>query len=508
MQDGVRLRADVFRPARPGRYPTVVVRTPYDRTLGPAFGQQVNALRLAEAGYAVVVQDVRGRFGSEGEFYPFRHEGGDGAETIEWAAGQPWSNGAVGLAGTSYCAYAQALAVSQEPPSLRAWVPGFAPLDARDGWVYSGDAFCLGFNLSWTLAHVAPKDPRTSDPEALLAALDAWPETVRRPPEAQNELRATPAAAYYFDWIARRDEPSYWASLSARELDATSPALVVGGWFDLFAQGTADMWGALGGRPHRLVLGPWDHSPLPLATSAGESEFGSAAALDLNELQRSWFDAHLRGESEPEGASVRAFVTGWNRWEGWDAWPPPHANESWYLRSGGALGEQPAPGEDRFAADAADPTPTLGGPLCCWKGRLPPGQVDQGRRASRSDVLCYASEVLSEELVVAGTVRAEIWSGTSAEGGDVFVTLVDVAPDGRAVNVAEGIRRRRDAGVEAVPFAIDLGPVAHAFVPGHRVRLDVSTMSFPRFDRFPASGHAERTVALGPSRLVLPVATS
>lgn len=271
MSDGTQLVADVFRPARPGRYPVVVLRTPYGRERRGA-----DATPLAEAGYAVVVQDVRGRYGSGGDFYPFRNEARDGFDTVEWAAEQAWSTGAVGLAGASYAGFAQTLAAREAPSSLRAWVPVFSPLEARQ-WAYEGGAFRLDFNLAW--------------------------------------VEHTGAAGYFFDWVERRDDETYWTPLSGRGVAATpAPALVVGGWFDVFAKGTFALWDELqkGSSPHRLLAGAWSHD----------------ATLDHYELRRAWFDTYLRGESEPAWPVARTFVTGWNRWHEWDAWPPATSAEN------------------------------------------------------------------------------------------------------------------------------------------------------------------------------------
>lgn len=511
MRDGVKLHADLYRPSGAGRWPTVLLRTPYDRTLGSAYGQQLNAVQLAGAGYSVVVQDVRGRFASEGAFYPFRAEGRDGVDTFDWIAAQPWSTGAVGTVGSSYCGYAQALAAGHGHPAHACMVPAFAPLDARSGWVYEGDGFCLGFNLSWTLAHIAARDRRTPRPNVLLDALDDWPETVLSDPLEQRALRSTQAADYFFDWLVEVDNQDYWSDLSACDVgDSAPPALIVAGWFDLFAKGSLALHRELAASSagtHRLVVGPWDHSPLPLRSSAGETEFGVAAALDLQALQLRWLDAHLRGADEPDWPAARMFTTGSNSWEEWGRWPPEATSEAWYLAPARALAPA-APARqsvERFTAHLDDPTPTVGGPLCCWQGRLPAGQADQARRAGRPDVLSFCSTPLDAELVVGGHVIAEIWSGTSGSGADVFVTLVDVDHDGRGLNVAEGLRRLRDAGAEPELFRIELGSVAHAFAVGHRVRLDVAAMSFPRFDRFLDAPSIERTVAIGESRVVLPV---
>ena len=271
MPDGIRLAADVFRPAGGGRHPVVVLRTPYDRGGAAAFGLQINALRLAEAGYAVVTQDVRGRFGSEGDFEPFRAEAADGVATIHWAAEQPWSTGVVAMAGMSYCGYAQVLAARERPEPLRAWIPAFCPLDARTEWVHEGGAFSLAFNLALSLASFAGPDRRTERPADVLAALDDWEASVRRGADDQPALLSTPAAG------ARRPRRVARASRRCRLVGAAeragagahdAAALVIGGWFDIFHRGTLSLHAELAAG--QRALDPPRHGAVgSLAAAAG-----------------------------------------------------------------------------------------------------------------------------------------------------------------------------------------------------------------------------------------------
>jgi putative CocE/NonD family hydrolase len=515
MPDGVRLAADVYRRGRTGRYPTVLLRTPYDRGAAQAIALQVNALRLAEAGFAVVVQDVRGRFASEGEFTPFVDEDSDGVASIDWAAEQRWSNGNVAMAGVSYCGYAQVLAARRRPEALRAWMPVICPLDVRDQWLYDGDAFALGFNLAWMLSSVALRDRRTSPAVAarLTAAFDDWRATVARAPDDQPAIAASPAAATWHAWLERRDDAAWWDAISGRGAGAhDAPALVVGGWFDVFSRGTFALHDELSGgaaAAANLLVGPWDHAAVPFPTSAGDGEFGLGAALDLPALVARWLDHTLRDGERPLPSAARLFVTGRNAWQDWPAWPPSASQAAFHTASGGRLlREVPAPAADAFWTDASWPTPWVGGRAYPRPASVRSGQVDQGARAARSDVLSYASEPFERETLVAGPVAAQIWSTTTPQGSDVAATLVDGAPGGRAVNVAEGVRRRLDAGEDAACHEIDLGNVAHAVLPGHRLRLDLAGYAFPRIDRLPANGVAHRTILHGgstPSRLTLPL---
>ena len=516
MPDGIRLAADVFRPAGGGRHPVVLLRTPYDRGHAAAFGLQINALRLAEAGYAVVTQDVRGRFDSEGEFEPFRAEGADGVASVLWAAGQPWSNGVVAMAGMSYCGYAQVLAARQRPEPLRAWIPAFCPLDARTEWIYDGDAFQLAFNLAWAIASIAGSDRRTADPAAVLATLDDWEGTIRRATADHPEILGTPAgAAAYGRWLERQDDSAWWAEVSGRGAGThDAAALVVGGWFDVFHRGSLSLHAELSAgnaASTQLLLGPWDHSPLPLATGSGDIEYGWRASVDLPLLSMQWLDHVLRDGPAPLVTPARTFLTGANAWHDWDAWPPPADAASFHLAPGNVLQQDAPPASvDHFRADGADAAPSVGGRVYPRPRQMHPGQRDQGARAQRGDVRTFAAAPVARATLIAGPVRAEVWSGASPRSGcsDVAATLVDVAPDGTGLNVAEGVTRRVGVGPDPECFELDLGHVAHVLRSGHRLRLDVAGAAFPRVDRAHDRGTSERTIVLGgetPSRLVLPI---
>ena len=515
MPDGIRLATDVFRPAGPGRHPVVLLRTPYDRGQAAAFGLQINALHLVDAGFVVVTQDVRGRFASEGRFEPFRAEAADGVATIEWAAraamvgrrGRDGGHELLRLCAGPRCPPPAGRAASVDPRVLS--------LDARSQWIYDGDAFQLAFNLAWSLASIAAPDRRTADASSVLDALDAWPETVRRDPAEQRELLATPAGSVWGDWLARRDDERWWSEFSGRgagQHDAA--ALVVGGWFDIFHRGSIALHAELAaGRAQtaNLLMGPWDHSPLPLSSASGDSEFGWRAIVDLPALTLSWLDHALRGGPAPLPRTARTFATGADTWLDWDVWPPAAESLALWAAPGGRLvqGLPPAPGADRVTTDADDPAPAMGGRMYSRPRHVRPGQMDQRARAGRPDVVAYAAEAAAIDTLLAGPVRAEVWTTSSRAGpADVVVTLVDVAPDGRASNVAEGVARHSLHADEPLCAKIDLGHVAHVVRRGHRLRLDVAAAAFPRVDRAPAHGRSERAFLHGGShgsRLLLPV---
>jgi putative CocE/NonD family hydrolase len=536
MRDGVVLRADVYRSESAGRVPAIVNRTPYDRTSPLIPRAALDPERAVEAGFALVCQDVRGQHGSEGEFYTFGAEGLDGYDTVEWVAAQPWCDGAVGMAGRSYAAAAQWLAAIEAPPHLRAIAPVVIGGGYYDGWIYQGGAFQLGFNLFWTRLVTSPRSAtRLSELEPLWEHLPLPSAPV---PEA--------AARYYHDWLAHPTDDEYWQALAInrRYANVHVPALNVGGWYDVFLGGTLENFARMrregaseeARRGQRLLVGPWAHG-----TTYGSypdhsfPRFDGVDRIDFDERQLSWFAHHLRGEPAPDASPVRIFVMGENRWRDEEDWPLVRARETpWYLRSGSVLSSEP-PGDeepDGYVYDPADPAPTIGGPTSLPAPMLKTnsGPLDRGRVEARPDVLVYTSEALERPLEVTGPLTVILYAATSARDTDFVVTLTDVEPDGPSVILAEGVLRARfregtDREVLVEPgrpyrYAIDLVATSNVFLPGHRLRVAVTSSSFPRFDRNPNTGNrlgadgpgdlrsASQTIFHDrerPSRIVLPV---
>ncbi|ADB48897.1 X-Pro dipeptidyl-peptidase domain protein [Conexibacter woesei DSM 14684] len=494
-RDGTLLRADIYRPAGGGALPTLVRRTPYDKSL--AVRTDVDVLRLVRAGYAVVVQDVRGRYASEGRFEPFRTEASDGADAVAWAAAQPWSSGAVGMVGASYEGMTQWLAASAAPPALRAIAPLVTSVDPYDGWAYQGGAFELGFGLLWNAGNLA-SEPLAQDPR------DDFEAAARRRPLRELAPDAG-LAGFHRDWLGHPGRDGWWEQLVPPErVGAVAvPALSVGGWYDLFLRGT--LAGHSRMRAHangsRLVVGPWSHM-----VSGGvfpQRSYGwraAADAVDLTGLHLRWFDRHLRGvengvEREP---AVRLFVMGADRWRDADDWPlPGTAWTRFHLGGGGALSaEAPgAGGEDAYRYDPRDPVPTAGG------ATFLPGQdvgacagpLDQRAVQRRADVLVYRTPPLERDVEVIGPVELVLYVSSSAVDTDFTGKLVDVHPDGRAELLTDGILRARWRESQSTPvplvpgrvyeLRVDLGATANVFRVGHRIGLEISSSNFPRFDR-------------------------
>lgn len=528
MSDGACLAADVVTVDDGVPRPTLLVRTPYSRAGARAAD---DAVALARVGWSVVLQDVRGRFDSEGTFDPFRQEVADGHDTVEWCARQPWSDGRVVTWGASYVGATQMLAAAAAPPSLRGICPMVTAARYDDGWTYEGGALQLGFVLPWSIL-MASSDPRADAARLAEAAswTGRWGELYRTP------LGSSPARALSvpFDrWLGQ--DPAGWEGTDV--LDALRgvdvPGFHVAGWYDLFCDGSLEAWQALtdprpDGRPRapqRMVVGPWIHAGLFLDMTA-EVDFGPAAngvATDVRGEALRWLRRAIDGE--PVEGGLRAFVMGSGEWRDLDAWPPPSTPTDLWLESdveggGLSLDVPERPGVDGYRHDPDDPVPTRGGrslgPF------LPPaGPVDQRPIEGRSDVLVYTSEPLEGPLTILGDVTATIRFASSGRSADVAVKLVDVHPDGRALNVVDSVRRVDvpDDGPQDV--VVHLGATAMCFLTGHRVRVHVSSSNFPRLDRNPSDGTPagaatvlhpadQRVHTGGPegSRITLPVVAS
>ncbi|MEJ7783973.1 MAG: CocE/NonD family hydrolase [Solirubrobacteraceae bacterium] len=505
MRDGVLLRADAYLPDGPEAVPAVLSRTPYDRSFGLTPPAALDPELATAAGLALVCQDVRGQHGSEGDFYPLVPEAHDGCDTIEWVAAQPWCDGRVVLAGRSYAAAAQWLAAGEQPPALRAMAPVVVGSDPYHGWVYQGGAFQLGFNLFW--AHMMGSRKR--------AKLQG--DYLHLPLTDPPVLEGSRSRPFYRDWLEHHHDDAYWKAIAVRaRYDRVDvPSLSVGGWYDVFLTGTLENFtrmrregGTAAAREGaRLVIGPWAHgSTYGTFPDSLFAEFGDQAGIDLAAMQLEFFARHL--DMEPPAADdrpVRLFVMGENRWRDEDDWPLARAREQvWHLRAGGGLAlDPPAADEqsDGYRYDPADPTPTLGGPTSLPGSfmKTNAGPLDQRPAEARDDVLVYSSEPLSAPIEVTGPLSAELHAATDAPDTDWVVRLCDVQPDGTSRILAEGVLRARFregftaerlvTPGEPCMYTIDLGATSNVFGAGHRIRVSVTSSSFPRFDRNPNTGN-------------------
>lgn len=510
MRDGVTLRADVYLPDGDRPVPAIVSRTPYDKSFPLTPVAAVDPERAVEAGFALLCQDVRGQYASDGDFNPFITEGADGYDTIEWVAAQPWCDGAVGMSGRSYTAATQWRAALERPAALKAIFPIVVGSDYYHGWVYQGGAFEFGFNLFWVHLMTDPKGRGSLD------------EQYRHLPISDPPLLAeSPAGEFYREWLAHPTYDDHWRRMSLRDRygEVQVPVFNVGGWFDMFLGGTLENFRRMrseGGNEAaragtRLLVGPWAHGSAFGAYPDHEfKELGSETRIDLADAQLGFFARHLSGDdrAEVQDAPVRIFVMGENRWRDEADWPPPAAREErWFLHGdaaagGGSLGTEPPADEphDEYVYDPRDPAPTAGGPTSL-PGRFlktNAGPVDQAPVESRPDVLVYSSDPLERPFEVTGPLELVLYASSSAPDTDWVAKLCDVDSDGVSRILAEGVLRARfrDGFEEPSPlepgrayeFRVDLVATSNVFLPGHRVRLDVTSSSFPRIDRNANSG--------------------
>ena len=515
-RDGVTLRADIYRPAGDGKYPVLLQRTPYNKANGEDFGRR-GALR----GYVVVIQDVRGRYTSDGEWYTFKHEGEDGFDTVEWAAALPNSDGKVGMFGGSYVGATQMLAAVAHPPHLAGICPVVTASNYHENWTYQGGAFEQWFNQSWTSGLAQD----TLDREVEKATNAVVGSTVL-PLKAYRVFNlddsATPAnltrelAPYYLDWLAHPEYDSYWKQWSIEEQYASIqvPALTVAAWYDIFQGGSLKNF--LGLKEHagneearkqqRLLVVIGGHAGG--GRHIGSVDFGAAAAeYEENTVVLEWYDYLLQGKQNEFATEkpVKIFVMGENNWRYEDKWPLERARETRYLlHSGGKANSSSGDGTlstadakgaaaDTYVYDPLKPVPTVGGPLCCDGEHLAPGPRDQREVEGRADVLVYSTPPLEQDLEVTGPVTLDLFAKSSAVDTDFTAKLVDVSPGGFAQNLTEGILRARYRESTTVPkpivpgrtyeYKIDLWSTSNVFLKGHRIRLEVSSSNFPRFDR-------------------------
>ena len=545
MRDGVKLAASVWLPGAEGRYPVVLVRTAYNRVGGLP-------RELIDRGLGVMRQDVRGRYGSQGEFYPFDHEPEDGLDTLTWLAEQPWCDGSVGMYGPSYLAAVQFAVAGANHPALKALNPQFMSGDVWRQGYYCNGAFSLALTFSWLALEVGS---RTSE-AAMTPLLDVGRFFRARPVLTLDE-RIGPVTPAFRDYATHWTRDAYWQARDYRSrlAQCRTPVLLTAGWYDYYPNENFRNYAALmdGDAPpalkrqHRVIVGPWPHG-IAASSRLGDLDFGPETARENDSTAR-WLETMLKGgkAEDFQAAPIRLFVMGANHWRDEHEWPLMRTQWTpWYLRSEGrpnsllgdgelSPGAPPEQATARYQFDPEEPVPTLGGnhsvgpynpglfDICPW------GPMDQRPVERRDDVLVYTSAPLECDLELTGPVEVTLFVSSSAPDTDFVARLCDVYPEGRSINITEGILRGRfrdkrwgrptlmEPG-EVYEMRIELQPTSNVFKRGHRLRLDVTSSSFPLWSPNPNTGNdpatdedhvvAEQTVFHGGARascVVLPV---
>jgi putative CocE/NonD family hydrolase len=501
MRDGVKLAANIYRPKGEGRFPVILMRTPY----GKPNEKSGEAQHSTASGYAVVVQDCRGRGESEGAWDPFRYDAEDGYDTQEWVGQQPWCNGSIGTAGGSYVGWTQWASAPKASRYLKVMAP-VVPFGNAFDLAYEGGAFQLALLMGWgaTVGGVS------LSPDKLQAAF-------RHLPLGTYGDQFEKKVPYLDAWVEHHAYDDYWKQrgMDYRYAEVTVPTLNVGGWYDIFSKVTLDLITQVHAasrdrsvrRDQFVIMGPWTHNVGP--SKVGELDFGADAVLKLVERQSQWFDYWLKGRETgvQDWPACYLFVMGENRWRGENEWPLKRTRFiSYFLHSGGHAASLKGdgsmsttqPGEetsDQFTYDGNNPVPSVGGNTLFGTSA---GPFDQTKVEGREDVLVYSTPPLEQDVEITGPVKLVLWAASSARDTDFTGKLVDLYPDGKAYNLCDGIRRAqfrngmdKPALLEpdqATRFDIDLWVTSNLFRRGHCIRLEVSSSNFPRFDRNPNSG--------------------
>lgn len=542
MRDGTKLATDLYIPDPPGRYPVVLERTPYDKQNATIMWTGTHTY-LVEKGYAVAIQDTRGRYASEGVWYPLRDDGWgknqDGYDTVKWLSEHPVCNGSIGTFGGSYSGNTQYLMAPTGPPGLKCMFVREGSSDLTEEWVYRGGAFELGLNLHWGINQsIAALNHRFN---SLTKAVGEQMEDVfEQLPLFCHTLYSNPLQ-WLEDILSHcPEDEAFWDdwNLTKQYSKIDVPILHFGSWYDIFIHGTLANFVGLSKQAaterarssQRLFIGPWMHGPLvgeSFMRRVGELDFGPEAVIAFNELVQRWCDYWLKGvengiSSEPP---VTIFVMGRNTWKRLKEWPPSDARYvNYYLHTGpsnsasslndGILNElapNSSESPDDYLYDPLKPVRTLGGntlyALPHSAEALPKGLSEaelhmaelglqagpRDQRPAETCSLTYTTPPLTEDLEVMGPVVVKAYVSSSAEDTDFVARLTDIWPDGRSILIADGILRARyrEGKTHPVPMrsgefyliSLDLWSTSNVFRKGHRIRLSVTSSNFPRYDR-------------------------
>ena len=520
MRDNTILRSDIYRPDEDGSYPVLLIRGPYDKRVGLSTFGNSHPAWFAEHGYIVIIQDTRGRFASEGEFYPFAYEAEDGFDSVEWAARVTGSDGQVGMFGFSYLGATQLLAATTRPPSLKAIVPGFTASQYFDGWTYNSGAFALGFNCYWAnllAMDTAARNKNISALEELSLSLGSasnwfWSTPLKNYPPLKNK-----SADYFFDWLAHPTYDEYWRQWSIDEdysrIDV--PALHIAGWYDIFLSGSVNNFcgisrdgGSANTRNHqKLLIGPWTHMPWSPVGNTGRTE---PSTSEIDDWTIRWFDEILKNKNTGIlDSPITIYPVNGNLLE-LKTWPTGESpKETWFFHSEGRANSKFGDGKldkyspadehvDLFVSNPTIPIQSNGGHSCCFDSITPMGPADQHTSESSRMVLIYTSEEFTKETLIIGDAKIIVYASSSALDSDFVARLCEVTADGISTNIQEGIIRAKYRNSLTNPqpvepntvneYTISLGPVGYLIAKGSKIRVAIAGSDFPQWDRNSQTG--------------------
>ncbi|MEO0534750.1 MAG: CocE/NonD family hydrolase [Cyanobacteria bacterium P01_A01_bin.123] len=491
-RDRIRLDADIYAPDAAGEFPVLLMRQPYGRAIASTV-VYAHPIWYAAHGYLVVIQDVRGRGTSEGDFRLFEHEVTDGEDTVAWAAQLPQSNGQVGMYGFSYQGMTQLYAAQAKPTALKAIAPAMVGYNLYEDWAYENGALLLQAGLGWAIQLAAETARLKGDEiayEALFKASRNLPlsEPIPTCPEV---LKHHAPDSFFHDWVAHPQWDDYWQSLTPDLSQIDLPMLHIGGWFDPYLWGNLRLFKQMRDRSQHLQhlwIGPWGH--IPWGRKVGQRDFGPEANTPIDRLQIRWFDHHLK-HSDPDLAatpSVCLFEMGGDRWRQFSHWPQVTPTPYW-LSSTGLAGLDQTDGRltqavvdetdnspDTFVHDPWRPVPSLGG-----HAANPAGSFDRSALDCRSDVLTYTSEPLATSIAIAGEIQVELYCTADAPSFDLCAIVSEVRPDGSVYNLTQGYCRHHQAQADSGQIIIPLQPTCFRLPSGHCLRLSISAACFPAY---------------------------
>ena len=555
MRDGTVLRADIYKPAQPGSYPVLLMRTPYSKQMAQTM-TLMHPSNLARYGYMVVVQDCRGTWNSDGDWYPFLHDGDDGVDSQRWVANLPESNGKIATYGFSYAGATQLLPLVKDSFKPTTLVPAMTSSQYFNEWIYKGGALQHQLSQIWALNFACDQALRGKNKKQLSQLSETRANLLQdmwKPPIEFIEQRLKDLTPYYSDWLNNETYNDYWKrwSISEHYHNFDLPALHIAGWYDVFLEGNIENF--IGIKEHsksdyarenqKLVIGPWYH--MSWHRNTGMLDFGSGANNCVNELMLLWFDKYLKEKANQldDEEPVAIFVMGENKWRFESEWPiKRRKEETLYLHSKGRANtahgdgllsaekqeEEPA---DIYVYNPIKPIMSVGGRGCVDESFNLMGPFDQNRaHGFRNDVLIFKTAPLEEDKEVTGNVELELWAASSAPDTDFVARLIDIHPNRMALNVVEGVLRAKYRNsfekVELLEkdqvycFNIAVGSTSYLFKSGHSIGLEITSSSFPIYDRNSNSGKAQKDLAETdyqmatqtvfhdsryPSKLILPV---